>query len=207
MKNPKKTCIPLFLAAVMLAACNGFSTTPVPASPLPFSSPTAEAFQPISDQVIYFYFVDPAEDSFPAGSVVIIPEAYILAPTPSTSTYSPDPAADLRAALEAALQDGRNGWISNKLEIVKVAFDGGHAGVELEGEYYGVGDVTLIAARMQILMTLFANPVLQTAAVSLNGDTIGNLGVSNSRDSLPADHVFTRAEIESYMNEHAYGSP
>jgi hypothetical protein len=79
--------------------------------------------------------------------------------------------------------------------------------VVLQGEYFGVGDVTLIAARMQILLTLFANPAVMTASVTLNGDTIGNLGVSNSLNARPADYAFTRTEIETFMHENAYNSP
>ena len=132
---------------------------------------------------------------------------YILAPTFSDITFSPDTVENLRTALEVVLIDGRNGWISNKLNIEEIAFDGARANVVLQGEYFGVGDVTLIAACMQILMTVFANPSVQTATVLLNGDTIGNLGVSNSMSAKPANYVFTRAEIESFMNENAYVSP
>lgn len=56
-------------------------------------------------------------------------------------------------------------------------------------------------------MTVFANPSVQTATVTLNGDTIGNLGISNSMNAKPADYVFTRAEIETFIKEHAYVSP
>lgn len=207
MKNLERTWLAFFLVAIVLAACAGPGATPVPATPLPASSPTTGAILPASDKIVYYYFVDPRENPPPAGSVVISPRAYILAPTPSALASGSDPAADLRSALESALQDGRNGWISNKLGIIKLALDHGHADVVLEGEYFGVGDVTLVAARMQILMTLFANPAVQSAAVTFNGDTIGNLGISNSREALPADHVFTRAEIESFINENTYRSP
>jgi len=131
---------------------------------------------------------------------VISLDIYILAPTWSDTTYSPDTAANLRTALEAVLNDGRNGWISTNVEIVAVTFGDGHANVVLQGEYFGVGDVTLIAARMQMLMTVFANTSVQTAAVTLNGDTIGNMGVSISLNAKPANYVFTRAEIEAFMN-------
>ena len=77
----------------------------------------------------------------------------------------------------------------------------------LQGEYFGVGDVTLIAASQQILLTVFANANVHTATVTLNGDTVGNMGVSNSMHAKSADYVFTRTEIEAYMNEHAYVLP
>ncbi len=136
-----------------------------------------------------------------------MPDTYILAQTASDIAYSPDTAADLRAAMEAALQDDRNGWISSNVEVVDVTFRDGHADMALQGEYYGVGDVTLIAARMQIIMTVFANPSVQTASVTLNGDTIGNMGISMSLDAKPADYAFTRDEIETFINENMYVSP
>lgn len=179
------------------------ATTSASPTPLVFSDPSA----PMSEQIIYYYFVTIAEDPRPEGSVVIMPDMYILAPTLSDITYSPDTAANLKNAMEAVLKDGRNGWVSDKLEIVDVAFGDDHADLVLQGEYFGVGDVTLIAARMQILMTVFANPYIQTAAITLNGDTIGNLGVSNSMNAKPADYVFTRSEIDTFMNEHANEKP
>jgi hypothetical protein len=162
---------------------------------------------PASEQMVYYYFVTTAENPRPEGSVVIMPDTYILAPTLTGLIHNPDTAANLRVALEAVLNDSRNGWTSSNLEIVDVAFGDGHANVVLQGEYFGVGDVTLIAASMQILMTMFANPSVQTATITLNGDTIGNLGISNSMNAKPTDYVFTRAEIETFIKEHAYVSP
>jgi hypothetical protein len=50
---------------------------------------------------------------------------------------------------------------------------------------------------MLSLLTVFANPAVQNAAIWLNNDTIGNLASSDSRK--PANYVFTRAEIETYL--------
>lgn len=161
----------------------------------------------MSERIVYYYFVAIAENPYPEGSVVVMPDAYILAPAWSVYTYSPDTAADLKTALEVVLKDNRNGWTSRDVEIIRVTFGDGHADVVLKGEYFGVGDVTLIAARMQILMTVFANNSVQTATVTLNGDTIGNLGVSISINAKPENYVFTRAEIEAFMNENRDGSP
>lgn len=214
----------------MLASCNGFRPPPaispttlsivtetlaaIPAatfidtpSPLLSPSPPTDLSSQPSERMVYYTFVDIAKGVPPEGSVVIMPDAYILAPTRSDLIPGPDTAANLRAVLKAVLKDGRNGWISSELEIVAVTFDKGHANVVLQGEYFGVGDVTLIAASMQILMTVFANASVQTATITLNGDTIGNLGVSNSMNARPADYVFQRSEIETYMNGHAYVSP
>jgi len=136
-----------------------------------------------------------------------MPQAYILAPTLSDAALAPEAATKLRSAVEAALNDPRNGWLSDKVEVVNVAINNGHADVVLQGEYFGVGDVTLIAASQQILLTVFANANVQTAAIALNGDTIGNMGISISLNARPADYTFTRAEVEAYMVEHMNVSP
>ena len=178
------------------------ATLPASPTPLLFTDPSIS----LSERIVCYYFVTPAENPAPEGSVMIS-STYILAPTFSDIAYSTDTADNLTTALAAVLNDGRNGWISNKLEIVNVTFGDGRADIVLQGEYFGAGDVTLIAASMQILMTVFANPSVQTATVTLNGDTIGNLGVSNSINAKPAEYVFTRAEIETFRHEHAYVSP
>jgi hypothetical protein len=51
---------------------------------------------------------------------------------------------------------------------------------------------------------VFANPAVQTAAVTLSGDTLANLGLSSSEDAKPADYVYTRVEMETYLREHYY---
>lgn len=190
------------LSVITTATSISLSTVSASPTPLLFTDPSI----PLSERIVYYYFVTPAENPIPGGSVTIS-STYTLAPTFSDTTYSPDTVDNLETALETVLNDGRNGWISSKLELVDITFDDVHANVVLQGEYFGVGDVTLIAAGTQILMTVFANPSVQTATVTLNGDTIGNLGISNSMNAKPADYVFIRAEIETFIKEHAYVSP
>jgi hypothetical protein len=212
-KNLTESILFIYLITGVLAACRGFTPTPAvsPATGIVTSMPTplppTDTAAQAGDRIVFFYFVPLTEVAFPEGSVVVMPDAYILAPQRSASVYTNDTAADLVIALKAVLSDERNGWQSSDLEIVSVAFSRGHADVVLQGEYFGVGSVTLIAARMQILLTIFANPAVQTATVTLNGDTIGNLGIAHSLEAKAPDYVFTRAEIEAYQAENVYVSP
>ena len=219
----KKTLALIFLFLSLLAC----ATQPIPVTatvtevpptstlviPTHTPSPSPTQVQPTAitvpsaEQIVYYYFVNPKEVPYPAGSIVVMPETYILAPTLSDAAFASEPAADLKSALEAALKDSRNGWMGDKIEIVNLTFSEGHADIVLQGEYFGVGDVTLIAASQQILLTVFANANVQTATVTLNGDTVGNMGVSNSMNAKSADYAFTRAEIETYMSEHEYELP
>jgi hypothetical protein len=211
MRTPEQTISPVVVNkptnAPLPITPVSTSTTLVTLPTSPTSLQSTDASIPTSERIVYYYFVTTAENPHPEGSVVIMPDTYILAPALSDTTYSPDITVNLKAALKAVLNDDRNGWLSSNLEIVDVTFGNSHANVVLQGEYFGVGDVTLIAASMQILMTVFANVSVQTATVTLNEDTIGNLGVSNSMNAKPADYVFTRSEIETFINEHTYMSP
>ena len=123
----------------------------------------------------------------------------------------PDTAADLRAAFEIVLhEDSRRIWYSSDLETVDDTFGNGHADVVLQGECFAAGDAQPCTASLQILMTVFVNPSVLTATVTLNGGLIGNLcffGPPNPHPDYLNDDVYTRAEIETYMNEHAYVSP
>jgi hypothetical protein len=204
-----KSILLIYLVTGMLAACRGFTPPPtatpgqveetvVVISLPPMPPPTVTSVSP-GDRIVFYYFVPLTGSALPEGSVVIMPEAYFLAPQLSESAYTPEPTADLRTALDYALNDARNGWKSTNLEILEISFGEGHADIVLQGEYYGVGSVTLIAARMQILLTLFANPAVETATVTLNGDTIGNLGIAHSLEAKAVDYVFTRAEIEAFQ--------
>jgi hypothetical protein len=156
---------------------------------------------PVSEQIVFYHFKQGGIHFVPEGSVL---DWVLLFPASSDEPYTSDTAADLRTALELVLQDERNGWISRDLEIVDVTFRNGHADIVLQGEYSGESDEVLNAASMQILLTVFSNLSVQTAAVTLNGDTIGNLGVSSSTNARPADYVYTRAEMETYLKDHAY---
>ena len=220
----------LILCTILLSSCRGLTQgtaitpaagvtasaagtrTSVPAplftiTPPPSPLPTAGSSLPVSERIVYYYFVKAAGGTFPDGSVVVMQNMYVLAPEPSAAAQTRDPVTDLRTALQSVLTDERNIWDGSKLEIIKITFDGGHVDIILQGEYFGVAPVTLGAARMQILLTVFANTAVQTVAVTLNGDTFANIDVSSSRDAKPADHVFTRAEVETFISENLYVSP
>jgi hypothetical protein len=164
------------------------TTTPLPPPTFPtptlLSSPTPLVFTdpsvPLSERIVFYYFVTPAENPIPEGTVRA---GSLLAPTYSDETYTSDTSADLRTALEIVLHDGRNWWRGSDLEIVDVTFRNGHTDVVLQGEYFARGGGPLWAASWQLLRTVFANPSVKTATISINGGAIGNLGISNSRDA------------------------
>jgi hypothetical protein len=157
---------------------------------------------PQLERIVYYRDVASQENPLPEGTVLA---AHLLAPTYSDKTYTANTVADLRTALEIILHDRNGIWVSSDVEVT--VRSNAHADVVLQGEYHVAGGGQLWAASWQILMTVFANPSVQTATVTFNGITIGNLGISRSEDAKPDDYVYTRAEIEMFMNENAYVSP
>ena len=176
--------------------------SPTPANLHATDTPPAQPPVPI----VYYYFVAIEGKSPPAGSVVILPDVLILGPTLSDIARSPDTATNIGSALQTMINDPRNAWTSTDVGITSITFREGAANVVLEGEFFGAGDVVLIAARAQILLTVFTEASVQTATITLNRKNIANLGISHS-EAKPADYTYTRAEIETFMAENAYGIP
>jgi hypothetical protein len=157
--------------------------------------------------MVYYYFVEIEGMSPPAGSVVILPDILILGPTLSDIACSPDTATNIGSALQTMINDPRNAWASTDVGVTSITFREGVANVVLEGEYFAAGDIVLIAARAQILLTVFAEASVQTATITLNGKNIANLGISHNSQAKPADYTYTRADIETFMSENAYKIP
>lgn len=166
----------------------------------PATKQTAEA-------IVYYCFWDKVEEVPPEGSIVILPNELILSPTQLDTPYRAETTSNLHSALNAVINDARNPWTGSSLDISDITFNDGHADVVLQGDYFGAGDIVLIAARMQILLTIFADPSVRSATVTLNEKNIANLGISNSQEARPDDYAYTRDEIENFMADHPYRLP
>ena len=95
------------------------------------------------------------------------------------------------------------------MEIADITPRNGHADVVLQGEYHVASHAQPCAASLQILMTVFANPAVQTSTITLNGNLIGDLCIF--WDGYPiietVNDVYARTDVETYMEENAYVSP
>ena len=218
------------LMAILPTACDPSPLpTEVAASSTPFIPPTVEAASatpasPIATgmptsphgpknpptvqdmPIVYYYFVALASKSAPAGSVVILADELVLGPTLSEIARNPDPVTNINSTLRAMIDDARNVWTSDNLGITSITLNNGAAHVALEGDIFGAGDIVLIAAREQIILTVFAEQAVQSAVITLNGENIASLGVS-SGNGKPVDFAYTRADIEAFLAENAYSNP
>jgi hypothetical protein len=190
------TTIPLLRPTIGIASATptnqDASSTPSPLPELP---------------IVYYYFIAIMSNTYPAGSVVILPDELVLGPTLSKISRTHDTVTDISSALQAMLNDPRNAWISSDVSITNITFNDGAANVALHGEYFGVGDIVLIAARYQILLTVFSESSVETAIITINDKNIANLGRSDPFEVHPADYTYTRVEIETFLAENAYKAP
>lgn len=198
----KLALFPIAILVLFLAACGSpepqtedISIDNPPEQPPLETEPVEEHSE---ESVLYYSFLESDGREPPAGSVVILRDILILVPTSTGMICVGDPAVNISEALRSMINDPRNEWTSDDLEISAVTYDEGHADVVLQGEIFGAGDIVLVASRMQVLMTVFTDNSVQTATVTLNGECIGNLGISHDSEARPADYLFTRAEIEAF---------
>ena len=204
----KLIAFPIAMLVLFLTACgNSESQVEDVSMDTPPDESAVEA-DPIQEQtiesVVYYYFIEINGSDMPKGTVVVLPDILILAPAQSDISRDTDHAVNISSALRAMIDDPHNEWTSSDLEINEVTYDEGHTDVALQGEIFGAGDIVLIASRMQILLTVFADASVNTAAVTLNGECIGNLGTSHESEAIPADYAYTRSEIEAFL---AYDDP
>src|SRR4030042_4724845 len=168
----------VFVSILFLFSCNRTGqpaedatiTTPlehpatVIASPSPASLKTTDTPLTYPDPpIVYYYFVAIKSNTFPAGSVVILPDVLVLGPTLSEIARTHDAVMDIGSALQAMLNDPRNEWSSTGIGITSITINEGAASVVLQGEFSATGDIVLIAARYQTLLTVFAEQSVQTA--------------------------------------------
>ncbi len=198
-------------AAIQTAIAQTQAAQPAPTAtvtntliPTPSPVPTS-TLEP--EPVVYYYFVMITGSPLPAGSVVILPDELILAPMITNKNLTSDTAANLKIALLAMIHDPDNTWTSSNLEITGLTFIDGAVKLVLQGQIFAPGDIVLIATKMQFLMTVFAEPSVQTATITINGKNIANLGISRESDLSPDDYAYSRDEVESYIEQHSAKTP
>jgi hypothetical protein len=154
----------------------------------------------VNPQTTISYYAFSTESDIPTGSINL--SGVIVVPR-STIIQSDDVTEMLQQALELAISDSNNLWTSENLEISSISFDNGHATIALNGDISAVGGLVLYATSSQFLLTIFANPQVETAIVTLNGDNIQNLGISHISQAKDANYVFTREEMQAFLADNA----
>lgn len=157
-------------------------------------SPTAEPTVTQQNPLVYYAFTQ-GDVPTRLGSVVIVPDQITLIPVSIPVPHSDDIAKNIETALQAMMIDENNLWASGNLAVEEVTFNEGLATVRLTGEITGTGGAVLSAAGTQILLTVFTDTAVENAIITLNDETIRNLGISNSAEAQPPETVYLRADI------------
>lgn len=198
----KLVAFPVVIFVLFIFACGNsepqMENVSIADSPEQPTSETDQLEEQPEESVVYYSFLDIDGTELPTGSVVVLADILVLAPTSTGMICTGDPAVNIREALQSLIIDPRNEWTSSDLDISGVTFSDGHAVVELRGDITAPGGIVLVACCMQVLLTVFAETSVQTSTVILNDECIGILGMSHESEAMPADYVYTRAEIEGF---------
>jgi hypothetical protein len=182
------------LSVLLLIACGNSGQQ---SEAISMNFPSEEVLSP--EPLVYYYFIESTYSNLPAGSVIVLPEILALAPAQSEIAWVSVSSINIGSSLGAMIDNPGNQWTSDNLAATSVSSSKGHTTVALEGEVTAAGDIVLIAFRMQVLLTVFADISLTSATVILNGECIGNLGISSESEAKPVDFAYTpRADIEAF---------
>ena len=151
------------------------------------------AFSPI-------YYWLPSDESVTSESVRIGCETYIT-PVAGTRSVTSNPENNVHFALQELFNNTppanspyRNHWDDYDLTIDAVVIDdGGTATIRLNGDFLLVGTCTDVEIVAQILLTVFAEPEVETAWISVGGTNLKQLSDMSGRTGPNA--VFTRDDI------------
>jgi hypothetical protein len=176
----------MMVLILLLSACN-------------LNSSETSSEDEVVNPIIYYVFADAGDVT--EGSISLA--GIILSPVAANINLGADTAANLRQALQLVITDEGNLWTSEDIEVADITFSAGHAVIALNGQVSGTGGLVMSAAANQFLLTIFANPAVETAVVILNNESIANLGISHSSQAKPADYRYSREEMQDFISSNA----
>ena len=184
----------MLLGGLMLMACN-LST---PDSP-PVIEATATSDESAESQTgtISFWQSLGIDEVTPTEDDIVIIEQIVLRRMETAIAETGNPVDDIEQSLQVML-GSHNLWNSESITIESIEFTGGQATVTLGGAIQAPGDIVLIAARQQMLLTVFEVPQVDSVLMTIGGRNIGNIGISHDSQAVPENHAVSRASyIES----------
>lgn len=137
----------------------------------------------------------------PEGAwVELFPMAY-LERVESNAAAGADPAENIGSALQRIIDtpDDRL-WETDNMTVDDVRVEGTAAIVTLSGDVMFVGGAVAAGAKMQLAMTVFEQPGIETVLITLNGANIANLVIDHPSQEKPDDFVYTRDSFADYLD-------
>ena len=136
-----------------------------------------------------------------ANSIIVACDA-ILSPIESSTARVADAATNIRNSLNllfSSNQGSYNHWAGQGLSVQSVSIDSnGRANIAITGNVMLVGSCADGVMKAQILQSIFAEPSVQTAYVTVGGRNL--VQIFDMSGLQPANAVFTRADIPIVTN-------
>ena len=178
----------MLITGLMLMACNlsAPDTQPaIEATATPDKSVEEQTGNIIFWQSLGIGEVTPTEDD------IVIIEQIVLRRMETAIASTGNPVDDIEQSLQMML-GSHNLWNSESLTIDSVEFSDSQATIHLGGRIQAPGDIVLIAARQQMLLTLFEIPQVDSILMTVSGLHIMNIGISHDSQAVPDNHALSR---------------
>jgi LysM repeat protein len=148
--------------------------------------------------VIPYYVISQTDDG---GGIPVGCDGYMM-PVRTGFAFAQDPAANIQASLGPLLampstEVGESGYVNylggQGLWISSLSVSDGHANLTLGGPFRLIGTCADPQIEAQILLSVFADPRVSTASITVNGQNLKQM-VDMSGQTGP-DAIYTRSDI------------
>jgi hypothetical protein len=162
----------------------------------PIADITQEAARSIS-YWRYFWL----ESGLPEDDMIEVFPMVYLERVESDLVANADAAENIQIALQIIIDTPEDRiWETETMTIDDVRVEGSAATIVLNGDIMVFGGGVALGTEMQFALTVFEEPGIETALITLNGQNIANLVVDHPSQSQPDDFVYRRETFAEYLS-------
>ena len=167
------------LITLLVAACN-----------------VTQFFTRTSDRPITYWRLIWLDSGLPEADMIALTSQVVLDRVETQIRAGADPAENIRTALQLIIDTPEDRlWLTDGMTIDEVSVQESAAVVRLSGHINVIGGLVGLGTEVQLAMTVFEQPGIETALITFNGLNIANLVVDHESQLQPEDFVYTRADL------------
>lgn len=187
--------------AILLTACNLASpateNAPVVETDIPATQVVTPDPQLAGTPIVYWRFAS-ILDVTPTDEDIVIFGLGILRRVETTTARTGIPSADLETSLQG-MMSSQNVWTAENVVLESVTVEGDMVTIRLSGTISAVGGAILSVVPTQFQLTVFEEPGIIRALITLNGQNIANIGISHSSQAVADNVPFTREGLTATL--------
>lgn len=187
--------------AILLTACNLASpateNAPVVETDIPATQVVTPDPQLAGTPIVYWRFAS-ILDVTPTDEDIVIFGLGILRRVETTTARTGIPSSDLQTSIQG-MMNSQNVWTVENVVIESVIVEGDMVTVRLSGTISAVGGAILSIVPTQFQLTVFEEPGINRALITLNGQNIANIGISHSSQAVADNVPFTREGLTATL--------